>query len=177
MWDELVLHRLVLLTGTHVLGLAIGSEVTRDEQIPSLPLGATATVLFAAAVPVIMAGGRSARRHGCVRGNLGLRVGGWVVYGLALADAAILVALGANEIEPPPERDTYDERYTQPELRRRLKAELLQSNKGGRAGQWSARKSRRRRVPDHHLAFDRPFGPPSIPRSSSPSCSYWGVAT
>ena len=88
------------LTATS-FGLAIGSEVTRDEQIPSLPLGASATVLFAAAVPVIMAGGRSARRHGGVRGNFGLRVGGWVVYSLALVDAAILVALGANEIEPP----------------------------------------------------------------------------
>lgn len=46
-----------------------------------------------------------------------------------------------SHVTLPRKRDTYDERYTRPELRRRLKAELLQSNKGGRSGQWSARKS------------------------------------
>ena len=38
-------------------------------------------------------------------------------------------------------RDSYAERYTKPELRRKLKAELMRSSKGGRPGQWSARKS------------------------------------
>lgn len=34
-----------------------------------------------------------------------------------------------------------DEKYTEPELRRKLKAELQASAKGGKKGQWSARKS------------------------------------
>jgi hypothetical protein len=38
-------------------------------------------------------------------------------------------------------KDHYEEKYTDPELRRRLKDEILQSDKGGKAGQWSARKS------------------------------------
>ena len=38
-------------------------------------------------------------------------------------------------------KDHYDEKYTDPNLRRRLKDEILQSDKGGKAGQWSARKS------------------------------------
>jgi hypothetical protein len=38
-------------------------------------------------------------------------------------------------------KDHYEEKYTNPELRRRLKDEILQSDKGGKAGQWSARKS------------------------------------
>jgi hypothetical protein len=37
--------------------------------------------------------------------------------------------------------DNYDEKYTDPELRRRLKDEIMASDKGGEPGQWSARKS------------------------------------
>lgn len=35
----------------------------------------------------------------------------------------------------------YEEKYTKPDLRRRLKEEIKQSDKGGKPGQWSARKS------------------------------------
>lgn len=35
----------------------------------------------------------------------------------------------------------YAERYTKPELREKLKERIRKSSKGGRAGQWSARKS------------------------------------
>lgn len=37
--------------------------------------------------------------------------------------------------------DDYDEKYTDPDLRRRIKDELMQNDKGGKPGQWSARKS------------------------------------
>lgn len=37
--------------------------------------------------------------------------------------------------------DRYEEKYTAPDLRRRLKEEIQQSDKGGRPGQWSARKA------------------------------------
>ena len=37
--------------------------------------------------------------------------------------------------------DDYDEKYTDPDLRRKIKDELMQSDKGGKPGQWSARKS------------------------------------
>jgi hypothetical protein len=36
---------------------------------------------------------------------------------------------------------SYEEKYTKPDLRRRLKDEIQQSDKGGKPGQWSARKS------------------------------------
>lgn len=39
--------------------------------------------------------------------------------------------------------DHYDEKYTNPELRRQLKAEIKDSDQGGKPGQWSARKSQR----------------------------------
>ena len=37
--------------------------------------------------------------------------------------------------------DQYEEKYTHPELRREIKQELMDSDKGGRSGQWSARKA------------------------------------
>lgn len=37
--------------------------------------------------------------------------------------------------------DNYNQKYTKPDLRRELKEEIKQSDKGGEPGQWSARKS------------------------------------
>lgn len=37
--------------------------------------------------------------------------------------------------------DNYEEKYTHPDLRREIKQELMESDKGGEPGQWSARKS------------------------------------
>lgn len=37
--------------------------------------------------------------------------------------------------------DRYEEKYTKPDLRRDIKDDLMQSDKGGKPGQWSARKS------------------------------------
>lgn len=39
------------------------------------------------------------------------------------------------------QQDNYEEKYTDPDLRRRIKDELMASDKGGKPGQWSARKS------------------------------------
>ena len=39
--------------------------------------------------------------------------------------------------------DHYDEKYTNPELRRQLKAEIKDSDQGGKPGKWYARKSQR----------------------------------
>lgn len=38
-------------------------------------------------------------------------------------------------------KENYDDKYTDPQLRERLKEEIKESDKGGAAGQWSARKS------------------------------------
>ena len=37
--------------------------------------------------------------------------------------------------------DDYEEKYTKPDLRRKIKKELMESDKGGDPGEWSARKS------------------------------------
>jgi hypothetical protein len=90
-----------LVSSGVVLGLASASEGTKDQLVPSLPLGVTATVLLAASVPIVAAGGISARREGQVRGILALRVLGWIFYGLSLAEAGGLIALGTMEVTPP----------------------------------------------------------------------------
>lgn len=38
-------------------------------------------------------------------------------------------------------KDSHADKYTHPELRQQIKDELMQSDKGGKPGQWSARKS------------------------------------
>lgn len=83
------------------LGLAVGSELTKDEQNPSLPLGIGATVLIAVAGPVTAVGAGSARNGGDVKGAQGLRIVGWIGYGIALVDASVLIGMGVNEVEPP----------------------------------------------------------------------------
>lgn len=38
-------------------------------------------------------------------------------------------------------KDRYEEKYTDPDLRREIKEDIKQSDRGGKPGQWSARKS------------------------------------
>lgn len=38
-------------------------------------------------------------------------------------------------------RDDYEDKYTEPDLRRKIKDELMASDKGGQPGEWSSRKS------------------------------------
>jgi hypothetical protein len=83
-----------------VLGLGIASEITKEDNIPSIPLGAGATVLVAAIGPVEFAGGASARRASGAGGVAGLRIAGWVAYGVSLALALYLIAFGLLDNTP-----------------------------------------------------------------------------
>lgn len=82
------------------LGLALGAELTRTEQIPSLPLGATATVLVIAGTPIVAVASNSARRHGA-RGVPALRIIGWITFPLTIIGAGTLIGLGVAEETPP----------------------------------------------------------------------------
>jgi len=90
-----------LTFGAIGLGLAIGSEITRGEQIPALPLGGAATALFVVAVPVAAGGAQSARRGAEVRGSVAAAICGWILYGVTITEALTLIGLGVAEIEPP----------------------------------------------------------------------------
>jgi len=87
-----------IISGAAVLALAIGAEATKADVIPAAPLGGVATALFAASVPIVAIGGSSARNHPAVNGSTGLRIAGWIAYGVALADAAYLLSqVGQSE--------------------------------------------------------------------------------
>jgi hypothetical protein len=89
-----------IISGAVLLGLAVAAEATKDKTIPSAPLGGVAAVLFGVSVPVIAAGGSSARENPAVAGLPGLRISGWIGYAVALADAAYLLSQ-AGKNEPP----------------------------------------------------------------------------
>lgn len=89
-----------IISSVVVLGLAIGSEATKEDQVPALfPLGVTATLTLAVMGP-ITAGGASSARGGGEPGAPGLRIAGWTAYGLAMANAAFLIVVGIEEEEP-----------------------------------------------------------------------------
>jgi hypothetical protein len=90
-----------LVAAASVVALAGASEATRQTQVPSLPLGVTATVLFTASVPVVAAGAASARHGNRALGVRALRVLGWIAYGCALAEATTLIGMGAAKVTPP----------------------------------------------------------------------------
>ena len=78
-----------------ILGLGGAAAATSEEQIPALPLGAAATVLGAVMIPIAAGGARS----GSERGPTIVKVFGWITYGLFLANAVGLLALGAAEVD------------------------------------------------------------------------------
>jgi hypothetical protein len=84
-----------------VLVLGISSEAVREDRIPALTLGGIATGLVAIGTPIVFGGGSSARENERVTGLRGLRITGWISYGICLGSALILAGLGALDATPP----------------------------------------------------------------------------
>ncbi len=87
-----------------ILGLSIGSTIARsqsDDAVPSAPLGITSQLLCDIAVPVVAAGGSSSRHTGA-HGLLGLRIPGWISFGLSNAFLAIILGIAAGGGGAPP---------------------------------------------------------------------------
>ena len=82
--------------------LAVGSAATSGALFPSLPLGALATLIFGITVPLVASAASSARNGTGVSGVLGLRIVGWIFYGLTLANAVVAVVLGVTTTVPAP---------------------------------------------------------------------------
>lgn len=84
------------------LGLGLKSEIEREDDI-SMVYGGAATAVVALWTPLVFAAAKSARNGDPrVRGVVGLRITGWVTYGLTLACAVSLIALGLAEVTAPP---------------------------------------------------------------------------
>jgi len=84
--------------GVVVLGLAIGAEATIGDGMLPVGLGATAITL---SIPcVIIPAVASSSVHGA-SGMLGLKVGGWIGWGLAVVDGLAQVGLGIADKDVP----------------------------------------------------------------------------
>lgn len=93
------IYGIVTMVATATLiGITLGLY---DSGLPSTIAGATATIFFAVSNPIIAAGGGSARRSGQVSGLLGARIVGWILYGLSLATAVVMVGLGLADVAVP----------------------------------------------------------------------------
>ena len=81
-----------LTLGGVALGLGVGAEVTaaQDSLGLSIGLGSAATVFSIVGGPVAASGRRTRQQLG-VQGVPGLRIGGWVAYGLGAAGAVALL--------------------------------------------------------------------------------------
>ncbi len=91
-----------LVFGGITLGLTGASEATKDELVPSMPLGGAALVLSIIMIPVTASGGTSARRGTDLRGVVPLRVLGWVFYAGMIVTGVVTISLAAaTEKEPP----------------------------------------------------------------------------
>ena len=75
-----------------VMAFGLLSAFTEDDDM-KVTYGTIAAAIFGVGTPVgaIITG--AARRNTGVEGSLGLRIGGWVSYGCALADAVSMIAL------------------------------------------------------------------------------------
>lgn len=80
----------------------MAAAANTDDPDTSIPLGSTATLAFAAAVPITAVAASSAREHPQVKGLPAARIAGWIGYGLTIADAMVLIGLGLAEEEVSP---------------------------------------------------------------------------
>lgn len=80
-----------------VLGAAVGAAAADD----GTAIGAVATVFFGVTLPIVASSGSKLRDKSGVMGSPGLRLAGWIGYGLTMADAIIAVGIGASDLEVP----------------------------------------------------------------------------
>jgi len=100
-----------------VLSLALASEGMRaraasdtynphhewtSDWTASVSLGGTSVVVNVIMAPIAFAGGRATRQHTGVRGLMGLRIGGWVLYGVSIVVGASIIPLAPAGMRPPP---------------------------------------------------------------------------
>ena len=84
--------------------LALVSEATQDTVVTASYLaGGLEAVLYIVALPLVYFAGRSARRALDTPGDPGLRLAGWIIYGVSLAHAALffrwgIIAGGNNRV-------------------------------------------------------------------------------
>jgi hypothetical protein len=73
--------------------------VAADDADVGIPVGGAATLYAGVSIPIVAVGGASARTHPLVTGYPGLRIAGWIGYGVTLFDALILLGVALSDGE------------------------------------------------------------------------------
>lgn len=90
-----------IATSVVVAGL-VTAIIIVDETDFGVPVGSVATLAVGVMVPVVAKGASSARMTPGVTGASGLRLTGWIFYGLSIADALALLGLAVSGADIPP---------------------------------------------------------------------------
>ncbi len=77
-----------------VVGFGVVSAATYDTTALAISSGAIAFIAAAAGAPIVAVGGASARFDPSITGIPGLRIAGWVGYGLAMVTGAAMIISG-----------------------------------------------------------------------------------
>jgi hypothetical protein len=77
-----------------VLGITAGTIQNHTTLVNAM--GGVATLIAGIGIPLVASGAEKTRRATGVEGNLGLRIAGWVGYGLALTDAVTIIGLSVG---------------------------------------------------------------------------------
>ena len=83
-----------------LMGLGIAAGLSEDAEV-GIPLGAAATVVGGVGIPLIAGRAKRTRTKAGVDGNPGMRIAGWIGYGLAMGDAVVLIGLSASDVDVP----------------------------------------------------------------------------
>jgi hypothetical protein len=91
-----------IVAGATAVSLAAGSAATvsKKDAMPAAPLGGGSAVVVAVMGPLVAAGAASARNNPAVTGSLGLRITGWIGYGVLVLDAIGMGVLGIAGEKP-----------------------------------------------------------------------------
>ncbi len=84
------------VAGPVVLGLAIASEITKQNQLPSLPLGVTSAVISMISVPIIATNAKSLSTDWKK-----VKKAAWFAYGGGMFLSSILITSGIIGVTPP----------------------------------------------------------------------------
>ncbi len=79
-----------------ILALGITSGAIYDNPGLTIPMGAVATLIGGIGIPIVAHMSGKTRNLTGVEGNPGLRLAGWIGYGLALSDAVLILGLASG---------------------------------------------------------------------------------
>jgi hypothetical protein len=89
-----------IATAVVVGGLTTAIVINDDDDL-GIPLGIAATAIGGVGIPLVAMRASSARAGNAAMGAPGMRLTGWVIYGLAMTDAVVLLGIAMSDGDVP----------------------------------------------------------------------------